>query len=42
MFEDRSLPVSLKVNCGYARTTIRELTPTKTGLHGRHVKNAKR
>ena len=35
-------PVSLKVNCGYARTAIRELTPTKTGLHGRYVQSAKR
>ena len=35
-------PVSLRVNCGYARTAIRELTPTKTGLHGRYVQSAKR
>ena len=41
MFQDTTLPVSLKVNCGYARTAIRELTPTKKGLHGRHVQNAK-
>ena len=30
-------PIALKVNCGYARTAIRELTPKKKGKYGRTV-----
>ena len=35
-------PIALKVNCGYARTAIRELTPKKKGKYGRTVDKDKR
>ena len=30
------------MNCGYARTAIRELTPKKVGVHARQADNTKR